>query len=288
VDVLRRNHELQASLGAQVTLLEPHELMARFPWLDPVDLAAGSLGLSGEGWLDPYSLLMAFKRKARSLGVAYRHDEVLGFQREGPRVTSVQVGNGGTVATGAVVNAAGPAAAGVAEMAGIPELPVRPRKRIVYSFSCREEVLGAPLVIDPSGVYFRPEGADFLCGVSPPSHRDPDSSDLEVEYDLFEEIVWPTLARRVPAFQAIKLGPSWAGHYAYNTRDQNAILGPHPEVENFHFANGFSGHGLQQSPAVGRAIAELVAHGEYRTLDLSRFSFGRFATGALVQEENVV
>jgi glycine/D-amino acid oxidase-like deaminating enzyme len=288
VDVLRRNHELQISLGADVALMTPDQLVARFPWLSPVDLAAGSLGLSGEGWLDPYSLLMAFRAKAQSLGVAYESDEVVGIQRDGPRVTGVRTASGTTISAGVVVNAAGPAAARVAAMAGIPDLPVRSRKRTVYRISCREEVPGSPLVIDPGGVYFRPEGAEFLCGVSPPAERDPDSDDLEVEYDLFQEIVWPALARRVPAFEAIKLGPSWAGHYAYNIRDQNAILGPHPEVENFHFANGFSGHGLQQSPAVGRAIAELITHGEYRTLELSRFGFRRFADGALVREENVV
>ena len=288
VDVLRRNHELQTSLGTEVALLTPDELVARFPWLSPVDLAAGSLGLSGEGWLDPYSLLMAFKAKAQSLGVAYESDEVVEIQREGLQVTGVRTASGSTISAGAVVNAAGPAAARVAAMAGIPDLPVHSRKRIVYRISCREEVPDSPLVIDPCGVYFRPEGADFLCGVSPPAGRDPDCDDLEVEDDLFHEIVWPALARRVPVFEAVKLGPSWAGHYAYNILDQNAILGPHPEVDNFHFANGFSGHGLQQSPAVGRAIAELINHGEYRTLDLSRFAFGRFADGALVREENVV
>ncbi len=288
VDVMRRNHELQTSLGADVALMTPDELVARFPWLSPVDLAAGTLGLSGEGWLDPYSLLMAFKGKAQALGVTYQGDEVVEIQRGRVRVTGVGTASGATVTAAVVVNAAGPAAARVAAMAGIPDLPVRSRKRIVYRISCREEVPGSPLVIDPGGVYFRPEGDDFLCGVSPPAERDPDCDDLEVEYDLFQEIVWPALARRVPAFEAIRLGPSWAGHYAYNVRDQNAILGPHPEVENFHFANGFSGHGLQQSPAVGRAIAELLTHGEYRTLDLSRFGFGRFASGALVREANVV
>ena len=288
VDVLRRNHQLQTSLGAEVTLMTPDELVARFPWLSPVDLAAGSLGLSGEGWLDPYSLLMAFRAKAQVLGIDYESDEVVEIQRDGTRVTGVRTASGATISAGAVVNAAGPGAARVAAMAGLPDLPVHSRKRIVYRISCREEVPDSPLVIDPGGVYFRPEGADFLCGVSPPAERDPDCDDLEVEYDLFQEIVWPALARRVPAFEAIKLGPSWAGHYAYNVRDQNAILGPHPEVDNFHFANGFSGHGLQQSPAVGRAIAELITHGGYQTLDLSRFAYGRFADDALVREENVV
>ena len=144
------------------------------------------------------------------------------------------------------------------------------------------------MVIDPSGVYFRPEGDGFLCGVSPPPDQDPDTWDLEVDYHLFHEVVWPTLAKRVPAFDSLRLGTSWAGHYAYNSHDQNAVLGPHPRLKNFFFANGFSGHGLQHSPGIGRALSELLLFGEYRTLDLSRFGFQRFAEGSFIREENVV
>jgi sarcosine oxidase len=172
-------------------------------------------------------------------------------------------------------------------MAGI-ELPIRPRKRFVYVFDCRTPIATAPLTIDPTGVYFRPEGAAFIGGVSPPEGRDPDCLDLEVEYELFEELVWPTLAHRVPAFAAIKLQRAWAGLYDYNTFDQNAILGPHPEVGNFLFANGFSGHGLQQSPAVGRALAEWITHGRSLSLDLRRFSYDRVLAGAPLKEINVV
>lgn len=290
--VLRRNHELQMSLGAEVVLLSPAQLTDRFPWLDASDLAAGSLGLRGEGWLDPYSLLMAFRKKAHSLGIEYITARVagLGMGQNGVAGVELTTGTGppATVSCGAVVNAAGPAAAHVAAMAGIPDLPVRSRKRFVYRFRCPDVVAPCPLTIDPSGVYFRPEGPEFLCGVSPPADQDPDSEDLELDTALFHDVVWPVLARRVPAFDRVRLGPSWAGHYAYNVRDQNAVLGPHPRVRNFYFANGFSGHGLQQSPAVGRALAELLTWGEYRSLDLSRFSFGRFETGALCREENVV
>jgi glycine/D-amino acid oxidase-like deaminating enzyme len=144
------------------------------------------------------------------------------------------------------------------------------------------------LLIDTNGVWVRPEGGQFICGVSPPEDEDPDCLDLEIDDRFFEETVWPTLARRVPAFEAIKLVRAWAGHYAMNTVDQNAILGPHPELANFYFANGFSGHGLQQSPAVGRGIAEIIAFGAYRTLDLSRFGYGRFAEGRPIRENAIV
>lgn len=286
--ILKRNHARQTALEAEVALLSPGELKRRFPWLEVSDLAAGSLGLRGEGWLDPYSLLQAFRRKAVSQGVEYIRDRVVAMDLGPKRVHGVRLASGGRLGAGTVVNAAGPRAREVAAMAGIEDLPVRPRKRTVYRVHCREPVEGAPLTIDPSGVYFRPEGPDFLCGVSPAPDRDPDTLGLEVEHGLFQDVVWPTLARRVPAFKALKLRSSWAGHYAVNTVDQNAILGPHPLLTNFLFANGFSGHGLQHAPGVGRALSELILLGEYRTLDLHRFGFERFAAGDLIQEESVV
>jgi glycine/D-amino acid oxidase-like deaminating enzyme len=172
-------------------------------------------------------------------------------------------------------------------MAGL-DLPVRPRKRFVYVFDCREELTGVPLTIDPSGVWFRPESGGYICGVSPDAADDPDCLDFELDYRPFEEIIWPTLAHRVPAFEAIKLIRAWTGHYDYNLLDQNVIVGPAPSLPNFLFANGFSGHGLQQSPAIGRALAELVTFGGYRTLDLSRFGYERVLAGTPVREVNVV
>jgi len=286
--ILHRNHALQRELGAEVAILSPEELQEAFPWMEVGDLAAGSLGLQGEGWLDPHSLLQAFRRRARALGVAFLADEVVGMRARNHRVESVTLASAGTFPVGMVVNAAGPRAEEVARMAGIRDLPVRPRKRFVYRIHCREALPGCPLVVDPSGVYFRPEGQDFLCGVSPPPERDEDTLDLSMDYALFQDVVWPALARRVPAFEAVKLGNSWAGHYAVNTQDRNAILGPHPELPNFCLANGFSGHGLQHAPGVGMALSELILYGEYRSLDLSRFSFERFASRALILEENVV
>jgi FAD-dependent oxidoreductase domain-containing protein 1 len=287
LETLRTNHTTQTSLGAKVALLMPSELKTRFPWLNVADLAGGCFGLANEGWTDPYGLLQAFRRKARSLGVTYLADEVAGLERVGNRVSSVSLRDGGRLACGAVVNAAGYHANVIAGMIGV-DLPVRPRKRIVYVFDCRDKPERAPLTIDPTGVWCRPEGANFIGGISPPEQDDPDATDFEIDYRLYEDVVWPTLAHRIPAFEAIKLVRAWVGHYNYNTLDQNAILGPHPEVQNFHFANGFSGHGLQQSPAVGRAIAELIAYGAYRSLDLSRFGYERVMNNLPISELNVV
>ena len=285
---LERNRARQVESGAEVEIMDPDALRSRFPWLRVSDLAAGSLGMRGEGWLDPHSLLQAFKRKARAQGVVYLTDEVVGMSCAEGRVQAVTLAQGGRLPVDWVVNAAGPRASDLAMLAGIADLPVRPRKRFVYRVQAPRSLPGCPLVIDPSGVYFRPEGTGFLCGVSPPADRDPDTLDLEMEYDLFHEVVWPALAGRVPAFDSLRLVSSWAGHYAYNPMDQNAILGPHPERENLLFANGFSGHGLQHSPGIGRALSELILFGEYRTLELSRFGFQRFAENNLIREENVV
>jgi sarcosine oxidase len=287
LETLRGNHTTQTSLGAKVALLTPSELTARFPWLNVEDLAGGCYGLADEGWTDPYGLLQAFRRKARALGATYLSDEAVGIERADHRVAGVTLRDGGHLGCGALVNAAGYHAHKIAAAAGI-DLPVRPRKRIVYVFDCRNGPERAPLIVDPTGVWCRPEGTGFIGGISPAEPDDPDTTDLEIDYRWYEEVVWPTLAHRIPAFEAIKLVRAWVGHYDYNTLDQNAILGPHPELKNFYFANGFSGHGLQQSPAVGRAIAELIVHGGYRSIDLGRFGYERVLRQAPLFEINVV
>lgn len=287
LDVLTANQQLQQSLGAATELLQPDALKQKFPWLNTGDLAAGTFGPVNEGWLDPYSLLQAFKKKARSLGVTYLHDEVIGLDHAGRTVSSVSLKSGGKIACGTIIMTAGIRAHAIAGMVGI-DLPVRPRKRFIYVFDCKEDIRTAPLTIDPTGVWFRPEGAGFITGVSPAEDQDPDCTDYELEYTLFEELIWPTLAERVPAFEAIKMSSAWAGHYDYNTRDQNVIIGKAPEIDNLLIASGFSGHGLQQSPAIGRALSELVAFGAYRTLDLTRLGYDRILTGQLIQEANVV
>ena len=285
--VLEDNCRLQQSLGAAVERLDPDALAARYPWLGLEGIAGATIGSANEGWLAPDSLLQAFKRKARALGAAYLEDEAVGVVRAGQRITGLRCRGAGEIGCRHLVNAAGPRAGAFADLAGV-ELPVRPRKRMTYVFDCRSDLSDAPLTIDPTGVVFRPESGQYLTLVSPPADRDPDSDDLEPEYSLFEEVIWPRLAARVPAFEAIKLVGAWAGHYDYNSFDQNAIIGPHPEIEGLMFCNGFSGHGVQQSPAAGRALAELIAHGRFVSLDLSAFSYDRLAADRPVVEANVL
>jgi FAD-dependent oxidoreductase domain-containing protein 1 len=288
--VLRENHAVQIANGADNVLLDSADLSARFPWLVAGGIAAGCFGLSNEGWVDPYMLAALFRKAAVAQGAEIVVGEVTGLTREANRITGLTLSSGERIGCGTLVNAAGAGAGHLAGLAGIA-LPVGPRKRYVYVLDCpaaTEALHKAPLTVLPGGVYFRPEGRNFLSGLSPEEHEEPAECDWEVDHAWFEERIWPALAERVPLFEAIKVVSAWTGHYDYNALDQNAVIGPHPEVTNFLFANGFSGHGLQQGPAAGNAIAELVVHGGYRTIDLTRFGYGRIARNEPLFEKNVI
>jgi len=297
-DVLRRNQALQQQEGADVALYSPQMLRGRFGWLNTADLGCGTFGVSGEGWFDGWALLQAFRRKARALGVEYRQAEAEGYIVEGGRVTGVALADGRRIGCGAAVNAAGTHGARLAATAGVA-IPVTAMKRYVFSFTCKGDVEACPLLIDTSGAYVRPEGQRgqdgqmFICGASPPAERDREwiESDPDVEavdWSFFEEHVWAPLAHRVPAFEAIKPGRAWAGPYDMNRLDGNAILGPAVGVPNLYLANGFSGHGLQQSPAVGRGLAEHIVGGRYRSLDLADLGHDRIVAGRPLREANII
>ncbi|MEN8503662.1 MULTISPECIES: NAD(P)/FAD-dependent oxidoreductase [Paraburkholderia] len=285
---LRENHALQTSLGADISLLDRSALQARFPWLNAEDLVAGTFGESGEGWFDGYGLVQALRKKARALGAHYVAADVTALHRDGSRVTQVQTANGETHACDVVVNAAGAWSRKVAQMIGI-DLPVHARRRSIFNVTSPARLERCPLLIDPSGVYFRPEGQSFICGTSPSADNDPDDLPLdEVDHTLFDDVIWPTLAHRVPQFEALRVQNCWSGYYEYNVLDQNAIIGYHPDVDNCVFANGFSGHGLQQGPATGRGVSELILNGRYTTLDLGSLSFARVLENRPIVEKNVV
>lgn len=284
---LAENHALQAEMGADIAHLDPEGLTRQFPWLSTEDIAAGCWGRTGEGWFDGYGLMQAFRNKAKSLGVETMNGTVAEILSEGGRVTGIRLADGRTIPAGTVIVSAGTGARALIEPLGVP-LPVEARKRMVFTFACRDKLAGFPLLIDPSGIYCRPEGELFLCGGAPPESEDPAATDFEVDHGFFDETIWPILATRVPAFEAIKPARAWAGHYDMNLFDHNAIVGRVPGFENLLIANGFSGHGLQQSPAVGRGLAELVVDGFYRSLDLSPLGYERILEGRPLREKNVV
>jgi FAD-dependent oxidoreductase domain-containing protein 1 len=311
-DVLTANHTIQRQCGVDwMDLLDSTELKAKFPWLNTEGIEIGSTSRKNEGYFDPWAFVKTMKQRAMSLGVEYADGDVArAYSADGKTIESVsmttQSGESVDVKGRYFVNAAGAWASPLIDKlaAGLgrtlPTLPVERRKRCVFIIHCKPGNEAAivppastPLVIDPQGVYFRPEGdgGRFITGVSPPEHEDPacEDADLEVvQHELFEDTIWPALANRVPAFEEIKVVGSWAGFYDYNTVDQNAIIGYHPEVSNVLLCNGFSGHGLQQAPAAGRAIAELIMHNKFTTLDLGTFSYERILQGKPVFETGIV
>jgi len=319
-DQLLANNQVQQSVGCtDIHLLEPIELQHKFPWLNTSDILLGSFGTRGEGWFDPWALILGLKRKCQSMGVKFVKGYPAASERDkqSKRVVSVDVLEEKESVVrynvNHVVNTAGAYCNDVMQiLAGggnrlLHPIPVEPRKRCIFFIHCntqqQEYVVPqvAPLTICPiTGVYFRSEGlirgvptGNFLCGVSPSRDVDraiDDMSELEyVDHELWDDIIWPALAHRVPAFGEVKVKSSWAGLYEYNTIDQNAIIGFHPEMDNVVLANGFSGHGLQQSPAAGRAVAELLScDGQFETLDLRVFSFGRLIEKRPLFEAGIV
>jgi glycine/D-amino acid oxidase-like deaminating enzyme len=185
-----------------------------------------------------------------------------------------------------VVNCAGAWAAEIARSAGI-DLPVQPVKRQVFALDTKiKPTVPLPLTVLPSGLYFRSEtGGLILLGKS--MEEDPVGFDFSWDDKRFTNLLWPELADVVPAFDTLKLIRGWAGLYAVNTLDGNAILGEWPELMGLFLANGFSGHGLQQGPAVGRYLAELITD-RTPTLDLSKFSPERILEKRPLSESGLV
>ena len=276
---LARAQKVQAACGAGTKHMNRAEIAAAYPFYRLDDIVAGNHNLVDEGYFDGNTLFDWWKRVARERGVEYCANEVVAMAKNaaGTRVESVTLQTGEVVACGAIVNACGPRAILTSRMAGI-EIPVEPRKRYTFVFAAQKPLeRDLPLTIDPSGVHMRTDGAYYMAGCAPDRDLAVDYDDFAMDHALWEDKVWPAIANRIPQFEALRLVNAWAGHYDYNTLDQNAILGPHATVANFLFLNGFSGHGFQQAPAMGRGLAEWIVYGGFRTLDLSPFRFGRIA-----------
>ena len=284
---LRERVAFQQSHGVAVDVLDMDALLARFPWLNPEGLAGAATTRHGEGWFDAHILLSAFRRKAISNGVTYVSGEVTQVEQAADgRVTGIRLADGTRIGCGTLVNATGAYAGLFSEKVGL-RIPVDPHKRTVFVVNCPTELVNGTTVIDADGLTFRPEGRGYIIHLGPEPDNDPVTFDLDIDHSDFEARIWPRLAHRVPAFQALRVVSAWAGHYDFNPFDHNALLGVMPQVPNFIFANGFSGHGVMQAPAVGRGIAELIVHGRYQTLDLSPLSVARYFENRPLEELNV-
>ena len=278
-ETLRTNQATQESFGAGTKIMTPDEILAAYPFYNMDGIVCGSHNLVDEGYFDAGTMFDWWRKKARQNGVEYLANEVVDINYAHGSVESVQLKSGEIIGCGTIINAAGPRATEVAKMAGI-HLPVEPRKRFTFVFDAAEPLeMDLPLTIDPSGVHVRSEGGAYMAGCPPEMDVPVGYDDFAMDQDVWEEKVWPALANRIPAFERIKVVTRWAGHYSFNTLDQNVIVGPHTELTNYIFTNGFSGHGLQQAPAIGRGASELVTYGEYRSLDLTPLGYQRIVTG---------
>lgn len=287
-DVLHENQQLQQSCGVGTQLLSPEQLRERFPFFNLDGIVLGSHNPRDEGYFDGATMFDWWKRVARKNGVEYITNEVVAIHRKKSRIESIRLKSGESVDAGVVINASGPRAAQTARMAGL-DLPVEARRRYTFVFDAMEPLGGElPLTIDPSGVHVRMDGRYFLAGCPPEEDPAVAYDDFYLDEAIWENKLWPALAYRIPKFEAIKVINSWVGHYAYNTLDHNAIIGPHPEVPNFVLANGFSGHGFQQSPAVGRGVSEMVTYGAYRNLDMTPLGVERILENRPFLEKAII
>ena len=291
-EVLRDNQKVQLAAGAATQLMTPLEIQQTYPFYNVDDLVLGSINRKDEGYFDGSTVFEWWRRSARERGVQYVTGEVAAINRNaaGNRIESVTLKSGAVVLCGQLVNASGTRGAQTAALAGIHDLPVEPRKRYTWIFAAEKPVpADLPLTIDPSGVHVRENGGGtYMAGGHADIDPAADPDDFSMDHSLWENHVWPVVASRIPQFEAIKVTREWAGQYDFNVLDQNAVTGPHPEIGNFIFLNGFSGHGLQQSPAMGRGTAEWLTYGRYRTLDLRQFHFDRIVAKRPLIEQAII
>jgi glycine/D-amino acid oxidase-like deaminating enzyme len=287
LDYLRRNYQLQVSLGLDaVELLGPEEVRRRLPQLRSDDILGGSF-CATDGFVDPYSVMRGFMAAASVHGAQLRRNaEVTGIEVDAQGVAGVRTTQG-SIASRTVVNAAGPWAAAVARMAGA-ELPIVPLRRMLVPtepFAGLPERL--PMVIDMStGFHFRPEGVGLLMAWNDPE----ETPGFKTAFDpAFLEKILTHAVNRVPCFEDLQVNPrrAWAGLYAM-TPDHHAIIGRAPGVPGLFFANGFSGHGVMHSPATGRLAADLILDGASSLLEAADLGVERFAQGRLLEETSLL
>lgn len=285
VDDLRRNFETQKANGVNVVWLDPAGLKETFPSMIVDDLGAG-VHSPDDGWLDPHSVLQGFRKKAQSLGAQFVADDAVGIETAGRAVRAVMLKSGRRIEAGAIINAAGAWAAEICKLAGW-SVPIEPMRRYEHYFECEEKIEPLPYIKDVNRLAFRPEGKGYSGGV--PTLDDPRGFNFEVDHSYFENVVWPALAARFPQFERTKEKNVMPGLYDQNEFDASPIIGPWSgRLDNFYVAAGFSGHGLMHAPGCGRAMAELILDGAYRTIDLTRLGWSRVPDGKPYRERGII
>ncbi|MGH8619526.1 MAG: NAD(P)/FAD-dependent oxidoreductase [Burkholderiales bacterium] len=272
VRALEADADMQRALGVEVELLDRDALKRRWPSFGFAQVDAAALS-PADGRIDPNAALMGFRRSAERLGVRYLKDRLTSIEHTGGRVTTAVLASGTRLPCAALVNAANCWAPEVCAMVGM-RVPIAPLKRQTFHFDARDPVEAIPAMRDQSGFTVRPEGQGFLTGVT--RVEDAGRFDWTLDPALFDETLWPELASRAPKFEAVRMKGGWVGHYDQCLLDGNPVIGPWTgTLDNFYLVAGFSGHGLQHAPAVGRGLAEWLTTGRYQSLDLSIFGYQR-------------
>ncbi|MBN8956419.1 MAG: FAD-binding oxidoreductase [Rhizobiales bacterium] len=285
IDTLKANYDTERSMGCNVIWLAPNEIKHRFPSMKVDDLGAAVLS-PDDGWLDPHSVLMGFRKKAQSLGATFLAEEVTGMERNGAQVTATVTSRGTRIEATHYINAAGAWAKTICAMLGFA-VPIEPLRRYEHYFECEDEIEPLPLLKDVNRLAFRPEGKGYSGGV--PTLQEPRGFNFDVDHDYFENVVWPALAHRFPQFERTKCKATLPGLYDQNDFDGNVVIGPGADgLGNFHMLAGFSGHGLMHSPGCGLAMAELILKGRFETIDLTRLGWQRIKDGTPLPERGII
>ncbi|MBC3919427.1 FAD-binding oxidoreductase [Undibacterium sp. CY18W] len=284
--VIEENEKTQTALGAEIHILDRQGLLKHFPSMNVEDLDGGAYS-PRDGWCDPSSFLQGVRKKARSLGVDYIQDKVVGLGSSRHAVTSATLASQREVTADYFVNTAGPWASQICDMIGM-HLPVSPLRRFEHYFTGQNKIEPLPYVKDTARLAFRPEGVGYSGGLV--NSDEARGFNFDVDHDYFERVVWPALAHRFPtAFEGSKCHRTWSGLYEQCELDGNPIIGNWKgHFDNFYVSAGFSGHGMMHAPAAGRAIAEMIVKGHQETIDLSRLSYARVEKNQAYRENGIL
>jgi glycine/D-amino acid oxidase-like deaminating enzyme len=278
---LEANVRMQQGLGVEVDILDAAALRRRFPAFTFAGVDAGAYS-PADGQIDPNAALMGYRRAAEGLGIAYVKDRVVGLDLAGSRVVAARLESGGTLPVGIAINAANCWAADVCAMVGV-RVPIEPMRRQQFHFLTQDPVEPFPAMRHLDGLAVRRHAGVCLSGHT--NLDEPGGFNWELQHEVFETALWPRLAEQCPAFETIRPRGGWVGHYDMNRLDGNPVIDWIDTVPNLLLCAGFSGHGLQHAPAVGRAVQEMILHGGFRTLDLSVFSWRRVIDGRPIPDD---